>query len=323
LTNKIGFQWFDIFDDREGWDRQMSDLGNSVFHMSALLDVHRFSRFAQLQGILVTLAGRIRAGLGGVVDRRNGSFVALSFPRIEDAWAMNLPEQLIAWLYSQGVGHVEFGSFFGGVEAYSIPKHPVTVVQRLEFLLDLQIDPAERRKQVSSTMKSRLNKHLRQGFTVSECKSGFVPIINAVIAERLNRQGEMLSLTARVTDFVKHWKLVRKLTSSGLAKVYTLSDKSGTLLGATLMLEHKEQIFYMMGGCTKAGYEAASAFTLLWRLSEQYAEQGRKVLNLGGVPIAAREVGGEQHGLYRFKTTFGPTVIPRTSLVSDCVKSIH
>jgi hypothetical protein len=238
----------------------------------------------------------------------------LSFPKAEDEWATNLPQRLTSWFAKQGLCQAEFGSFFGGVEPYSTAVPGWTTTGRLEFLLDLKVDPEERRKRVSSTMKTRLNKHARQGFMLSECNRRSVRILNAVIEERLNRQGRALGLLGRVAEFLTHWRLVQRLLHSGVARMYTLADRDGELLGATLMLEHGDRVFYMMGGCTRAGYEASSAFTLLWRLSEKYAEQGFRVLNLGGVPSGAQTPGADQHGLYRFKTSFGAEVVERLSL---------
>lgn len=85
-------------------------------------------------------------------------------------------------------------------------------------------------------------------------------------------------------------------------------------LAAALVGWANRRAFYMIGGSTPAGYERDAAQWMHWRIMCALRAHGFTHYNLGGTPASASQSGDPAHGLYRFKTGFGPEVVPCRSL---------
>jgi lipid II:glycine glycyltransferase (peptidoglycan interpeptide bridge formation enzyme) len=85
-------------------------------------------------------------------------------------------------------------------------------------------------------------------------------------------------------------------------------------LAAALVGWANRRAFYLIGGSTPAGYERDAAQWLHWRIMCALRVRGFAYYNLGGTPSSAAQAGDPAHGLYRFKTGFGPEVVSCRSL---------
>jgi len=83
-----------------------------------------------------------------------------------------------------------------------------------------------------------------------------------------------------------------------------------TLLAGALVGWAGDRAFYVAGGATPDGYRAAASVWLQWRIMSLLIERGCRHYSLGGSPAGAEALRHPEHGLYRFKTGFGATVLP-------------
>ena len=85
-------------------------------------------------------------------------------------------------------------------------------------------------------------------------------------------------------------------------------------LAAALIGWANRRAFYLVGGSTPAGYERDAAQWMHWRIMCALRTRGFTHYNLGGTSASASQLGDPAHGLYRFKTGFGPEVVSCRSL---------
>jgi hypothetical protein len=85
-------------------------------------------------------------------------------------------------------------------------------------------------------------------------------------------------------------------------------------LAAALIGWANRRAFYLIGGSTPAGYECDAAQWMHWRIMCALRTHGFTHYNLGGTSASASQPGDPAHGLYRFKTGFGPEVVSCRSL---------
>lgn len=92
------------------------------------------------------------------------------------------------------------------------------------------------------------------------------------------------------------------------ATTYQARDEDG-LLAAVLVGQTTDRAYYLMGGATERGYTLGASHWLQARLARRFADHGLRHYNLGGAPFTAPEPTDRAHGLHRFKTGFGATVV--------------
>jgi hypothetical protein len=308
------FHWFDVEADPRAWDALVADLKARVFHLSGLLEAHRFGR-ARRRGVLIARGGTPVAVLGGLwTDREGGArFQTLAFPPLRPGLPPDLPGRLCAWLNAEGVGEAELGSFDGGVEDYdALPG--AQAVPRLEFPWELA-HPEALRAALHTNHRRKLAKFAKAGEApeLRPITRRPAAVLTRVRRHWETRKGERGGLVAWWRLHGYHRRLEREVGARGHATLYGLFQ-GDTLLSAAYMLEHGDRAFYMIGASSPDGYRAGASVGLFMDLAARYRERGVRVLNLGGVPAEAERDGHDEHGVYRFKAGFGIRPAVRLSL---------
>lgn len=304
--------WFDIEADPGGWDALARDLGARVFHLSGLLEAHRYGR-ARRRGVLIARGGTPVAALGGLHTAMPGGarFQTLAFPPLGPKLPSDLPGHLCNWLAAEGVADADLGSYDGGVEDYeTVPAARATA--RLEFPWTLEA-PEALRAGLHSNHRRKLAKLAKAGPELRPITRGPAAVLTRVRRHWEARRGEDAGLMGWLRLHGFHRRLDREVGRRGLATLYGLFDGK-TLLSAVYMLEHGDRAFYMLGASSPEGYKAGASVGLFMDLAARYVERGVRVLNLGGVPAEAEKDGHDEHGVYRFKVGFGIRPVARTSL---------
>ena len=297
-------RWFDIDKDPAGWDSLAEGQGLSLFHLSPVLEAHRYGKSVR-RGVLVERGGHVVTALGGnlAAGRR---FSMLSFPRHGADVPHDLPGRVSAWLAEQGVGELNVGSFDGGVEAYDAVAAG-TPRDRLEFPWVLPPDAAGIRSALRTNHRRKLKKLDEIGATVRVIPKGQAWVLSRIRAHWEQRKGgRVRAWITLLNNHRFHSRVDRHMGRAGLATLYGMYQGE-TLLSIAYMLEFKERAFYMLGASSPRGYEVGASIGMFCQLAAQYRAQGVTVLNLGGVPKEADQPDHEEHGVYRFKTGFGIT----------------
>ena len=304
-------RWFDIEKDPAGWDSLVDEQGLSLFHLSPVLEAHRYGKSVR-RGVVVERAGRVVAAIGGnLAEGRR--FTTLGFPRAGPEAPQDLPGRLSAWLCDQGVSELDVGSFDGGVEAYDAVAAG-TPRDRLEFPWVLPPDASAVRAVLRTNHRRKLKKLDEIAATVRVIRSGQAWVLSRIRAHWEQRKGgRVRAWITLLNNHRFHTRVDRHMGRAGLATLYGMYDGEA-LLSIAYMLEFKARAFYMLGASSPLGYKVGASIGMFCQLAALYRARGVTVLNLGGVPKEAEQPDHEEHGVYRFKTGFGITPALHRSL---------
>lgn len=317
MESRLQFEWYDIENDPEGWDANVSGVGQNLFHRSALLASEQFGREFR-RGVVVKRWGASVCVVGGLIrpGGSGGSFTALSFPNRSPATSADLPQALSAWLLAQGVTRIHLGSFDGGVEGY-LPAREGEIRERLEFIYDLAIPGAVRAQMASSHHRRKLRKTAQQPMRLEPIGRGQALTMARLGSAWAGRRGEGYGIRRWIESWLYYRRLTQRLALDGSGRLYGLFDRKRRLLSVAYMLERGGSSFYKFGASSREGYELGASIRLFWELADYYPSAGIRLMNLGGVPAEARNEGHEEYGVYRFKAGFGIEPVVRRSLTVE------
>jgi hypothetical protein len=290
----------------EEWEEATRAVGAGFFHSPAGLGVGAprgeplFLRYQCDGRILgVALAVRSRCRLSGRPRHAYFPTWPAYAPGVDRDLAATA---LVGTLRELGVAEVRWDSFDAGCTPI-----PTPAPDRLEYVIDLAaVDdtlvwppaPGHRRAvrrgeregwklvMLSGPARARALESVME--RVIERASDRGVTIQAVIPAALSRSGDDGS---------------RELA------VYAALDGEALLAVALIGLSER-RAFFLMGGATLAGYRCGGSVWLHARLVSDLAARGLRHYNLGGTPTSAVQEDDPAHGLHRFKSGFGATLVP-------------
>ena len=299
------------------WDETLRACGGSVFHSSA------WSRYisrdrANTSPVRFRLVNDEGRTVGAALGFRTRSASRLMAPLSSRLWFDALPvvqpvpgaaDGFIELIHSHAMraGDVElaFGSFGyrGGSEV--LRARGYTLVERIEFELDLTravediwmaLDPKRRRN---------INKSRRAGVVVEElaAEEGLAELnrVRGLTFDRLERKGVKLGSRGPTggADSPE-----RELLDGGVGRVF------GARLGAewlsvTLFTQFGTQAYYALPGHSPKALELQAPTLLLWESIVRFRADGIRWFNLGGCSASARQPDSPEHGVFNYKRAFG------------------
>lgn len=287
-------QWREI--DGE-WDKACRRAGNP-FHCGAYLSAH-CGRDERPVGVMDGRSGRPLAG--GILAREGAAFRTYSF--MPPAETVAAGRRVSDWLRTEGCLRFRLGSFHQGLESQA-PPEGVRVIQRIEFIHELESPEQQWWSALHSQHRRKLRRAAREGFRLDRITERQAAVLAGLSLSWSRRR----RLSRNWADWVRAWwryrALLGPMTRDGLGTLYGLYRRDGELLSAAYMLETPSSAYYMIGASSEAGYGAGASFDLFWQLGRRYREAGLALLNFGGVPKAAMNKGHGENGVYRFKSGF-------------------
>lgn len=229
---------------------------------------------------------------------------------VEPAQRQGALQALIETLQAGGAADVRLDSFDAGwlPDATGVAR----VRERLEYVVRLEPSREEMLGRCSKHHRRHIQRGERDGWELRELDGDEArDLLRAVQAEASARAaGRGDPFSAALPDVV-----ISRLGGTSPWGVTALSAWHGeTPLAATLVAWANHRAFYLIGGSTPAGYEGDAAQWLHWRIMCTLADAGFSHYNLGGTPASAAQPDDAAHGLYRFKTGYGPEVVSCRSL---------
>ncbi len=301
-----------VFSSRcpRGWRALLAHCGGGPFHAppglaaSAPAGTRLFAELQDGDAVVGAAAGvgsRCRFGLGA------RHFYFPSLPAVAEPGQREAAlASLVQALRARGAADVQFDSFDASWQPDAGGTDRARVRERLEYVVRLE--------RAHEAMAGRCSKHHRRHVRRGERDGWDLRILDGDEARGLlqavQREASMRA-AARGDPFAAALPDV-VLTPLGGAPwgVTTFSawhDRAP--LAAALVGWANRRAFYLIGGSTPAGYERDAAQWLHWRIMCALADTGFTHYNLGGTPASANEPDDAAHGLYRFKTGFGPEVV--------------
>lgn len=296
-------RWREIDDQ---WDEACLRAGNP-FLCGAYLSAH-CGRDERPVGMVDALSGLPLAG--GILAHDATAFRTYSFMPPAETAAAGM--QVADWLRKQGCSRFRLGSFQRGLEDQT-PAEDVRIIQRLEFIHELERPEQHWWSALHSQHRRKLRRAAREDFRLAP-----IPDRQAAVLARLSLSwSRRRRLSRNWGDLIRAWwryrALLGPLSRGGLGKLYGLYRRDGELLSAAYMLETPSSAYYMIGASSQAGYGAGASFDLFWQLGRRYRDEGIAHLNFGGVPKAATDKGHAENGVYRFKSGFVSEPAVRTT----------
>jgi len=213
---------------------------------------------------------------------------------------------LVDALRARGGAEVRFDSFDAAWRPDPDMGDRGAVHERLEYVVSLEPSRDAMAARCSKHHRRHVQRGDRDGWTSrvldGDEARGLLEAVQREAAARAAERGDPFD--AALPDVV--------LTPLGGAPwgVTTFSAwQGGTPLAAALVSWANRRAFYLIGGSTPAGYERDASQWLHWHIMCALADAGFTHYNLGGTPASAVEPGDAAHGLYRFKTGYGPDVV--------------
>ena len=292
-----------------GWWALLERSDGGVFHSPAGLGVAApagASVFAELHdgeqavGLAAGVALRCRIGFG----RRHFYFPTV--PTVVDpSRTRDALRSLMETLRALGAAQVQVDSFDAPWRPE--PGDATIVTERLEYVVRLTRSEEEMAGGFSKHHRRHVQRGDRDGWMLRELESEEArTLLSAVQREASARAA------GRGDPFAASHPNVRSIPPGGGAPwgVTTFSAWHGDVpLAAALVGWANRRAFYLIGGSTPAGYECDAAQWMHWRIMCALRAHGYTQYNLGGTPASASQAGDPAHGLYRFKTGFGPDVV--------------
>lgn len=267
-----------------------------------------------LVGAAAGIASRCRFGL------KTRHFYFPTVPAVADsARRQEALTSLLEALRARGAAEVEFDSFDASWQPDLPVRDRARRRERLEYVT--RLEPSH------EAMAGRCSKHHRRHVQRGERDGWELRILDGDEGHNLLRavQREASTRAAGRGDPFSAALPDVVLSPLGGAPwgVTTFSAWHGaTPLAAALVGWANRRAFYLIGGSTPAGYERDAAQWLHWRIMCALAGAGFTHYNLGGTPASAAAPEDPAHGLYRFKTGYGPDVVPCRS-VAWILRPLH
>jgi lipid II:glycine glycyltransferase (peptidoglycan interpeptide bridge formation enzyme) len=238
---------------------------------------------------------------------------AYYFPSLPALNGCDLPNQalleLMDCLRKGGTSFLRFGS--SEANWLPDPSIPTNGWPRLEYTVDISIDPEELMKSFGSTHRRHLRRGIREGWQLCQLEGeeavDLLHDVRTLASDRAVERGDgfavrdpMESLAEQSEDLNADWGV----------RTFAVCDGDEPL-AAALVGWAGRRVYFVAGGSTPEGYRRSAAVWLHWSIMREFAEQGFLIYNLGGTPEAAEEPDHPAHGLYRFKKGFGPQMARR------------
>jgi FemAB family len=218
--------------------------------------------------------------------------------------ASTLLRDLFLALRAAGAAEIVMDSF-DAQWTPTIPA-PTNEVLREEFVVPLDGTAEERLARCSANHRRRIRHGDRAAWMLrsltGETARTALAAVQAAARERAAEHGRRFRGDPVVWDAGG----LTEDTAPWGATVYAGWD-GDRLLGAMLVGWAGRRAFYLVGGCTPAGYEAGAAHWIHWQIATTLSERGYTAYNLGGVRVQPNV--DEESGLRQFKIGFGPTIV--------------
>ncbi len=180
------------------------------------------------------------------------------------------------------------------------------VEEKFFFLLDLRRSRDELKAGLAEGLRRNLRRARDAGVRVdriegadSRLPDGFENLFAHTITRHIEQgKGRSLRESSFFTD------AARILLDTRKAALY-LAQREGERLSCALVALHNGSADYVLGASSARGYELRAAPLILWTAVEELQQEGFRSFSLGAVPARAGEHDDPDHGLYRFKKSFG------------------
>jgi hypothetical protein len=298
--------WSLAFEPSIDWDRLMASCGGSFFHSPAAPDVvlpageriyARLTTDGQPAAIAVGVASACRLSRGP----RHYQFAAMpAVPSGGDVDAV--ASSLARTLKRRGAAVVSFDSF-DTMHCSTAPDGGVPARRRFEHVLELR-PPEQMLASFAATHRRHINRGIREGWTFRSLSGAAA---NRLIDEAQTTAAQRNGFTtAGMPDAVAR---LTAATGGAWGVRCFAAYHEATALAAILVGFGGARAFYLIGGSTPAGYQASAAVWLQWQAMAQLHALGLRSYNLGGTPGGAEQAGHAEHGLFRFKKSFGGEIV--------------
>lgn len=217
----------------------------------------------------------------------------------------------------RGVSRITLGSEDSLVSPRDLTRLGFTPSYRIEFEMELNGNDEKILSRMSKKRRSTIRQRDRQGNCWIEEKNdeeGVRELISLQSSsrERRRKRGEDYAIGSAAAVRL----IADNYLNKGLARLF-LARIDGHPASGCLLHTFEKRAYYTMAGASPTGFQASAPSYLVWKVMRALRDGGTERLNLGGVPLDARDREHPSHGLYSFKKSFGGKEIQCTSWDND------
>ena len=191
-----------------------------------------------------------------------------------------------------------------GVEVPGLRKSPLDIQPSSTVLIDLHQSPDDLLAQMHKKNRYNVGLSRRKGVLVAEVEEGL---------ERWYRMYRETAERDRISihPFRYYERLFQIARDSPHLTLHLyLAEHDGDLLAGIIVAHLGDHATYLYGASSNCKRELMPNYALQWHALQAAREAGMAVYDLFGVP-PADDPAHPMHGLYRFKTGFGGSLVHR------------
>jgi lipid II:glycine glycyltransferase (peptidoglycan interpeptide bridge formation enzyme) len=206
---------------------------------------------------------------------------------------------LLCFSAEHRVTHIEANSYASPPMVIPALKHETERRDRYEYVLDLRGFSVDR---MSTNHRRAIRKAksndlvIRRGVDRDACRE-HVRLMN-LSANRRRQRGEVISGVPVTDEFLA-------FLECGCGELFQAVTAT-TVLSSALILRSARGAYYQSAGTAPEGMDLGASHFLISGIASRLQQEGLTTFNLGGAP--------SESSLARFKSSFGATVVPLTSV---------
>ena len=305
------------------WAQWIERFEGNIYHSQEWAEICRsdyvsplFFRGLDEQGRCVGIAlGIERRSSRPVVGRFLKRLDFETFPAVQANDAQQtcqMISMLVEFAKTRGYRGLTIQSHYAGVTIADLDQVGLTVMPRVECIVDLTRSEDERWKQLSSHHQRKIKKAGRHELVMEEvCTVEAMQELRRLqigSRDRRAERGEHFGLQ----DEAYYEQMGRGYFERNVGRLFLMRHE-GRAVSAAFVSIYAGRALYVLGGSEPKGFELDAPALLFWKLFSRCAELGCREFNLGGVPASAADPESLAHGLYRFKSGFGGRQVQRVT----------
>lgn len=297
------------------WKKWLREFGGNIYHGEEWADIRRGRNSLPLFFHWLDQDERCVGIAVGIKSWSPVRYIGCFFKRLDfDTYPASLEtnadltrcmlSQLVEYSKKSGYMNLSILSYNTRACVPGLEQLGLSIMPRMEFILDLSMTEDELWKNLSSHHRRKIKNATKQGLVFEE-ESTLDAVRKFRTLQKLSRdrriqRGESIGML----EDAYFEELGGRYLEKNLGHIFFLTHHQKPVSGAFVSI-YGDQAIYVYGGSSDDGFRMDAPALLFWKIFSWCREFGCREFSMGGVPASAVDTDSQSHGLYRFKAGFG------------------